>query len=251
MTGITGSPIALQLYTVRDETAQDFPQTLRYIAAMGYTAVEFAGYGNLPSKDMAALLADIGLYAASTHVRLDALEQDIEYQLNYCLDIGCTNLILPWLPPEQRTPEAFQRLAPRLNEFGRRCSERGITFGYHNHNFEFEQYNDSYLLDLLLASTDPTLVSLEFDVYWAAYAEVDPIAYLRRHKGRIPIVHLKDMAPDSSFTEIGDGTLNMGAIYLAAKDNGTRWFVVENDKPRIPSLESARRSLLNLQSIMA
>ena len=156
--------------------------------------------------------------------------------------------MLPWLPTEQRRPEALRALAPRLNEFGRRCRERGVTFGYHNHNFEFERSDGAYLLDVLLDSTDPALVNLELDAYWAAYAGVDPSAYLRQRAGRVPLVHLKDMAPDRTFTEVGDGTLDMAAIMEAAREGGARWFIVENDKPQIPSLESARRSLENLRA---
>src|SRR5690349_10810379 len=81
---MTEQTVALQLYTVRDETAKDFKQTLKYVAEMGYPAVEFAGYGNIASKDMATLLADFDLRAASTHVSLAALNKDLERELNYC-----------------------------------------------------------------------------------------------------------------------------------------------------------------------
>ncbi|HEY7417229.1 MAG TPA: sugar phosphate isomerase/epimerase, partial [Ktedonobacteraceae bacterium] len=58
--------IGLQLYTVRDETAKDFKLTLRRVSEMGYPAVEFAGYGDIDSKDMATLLADVDLRATSS-----------------------------------------------------------------------------------------------------------------------------------------------------------------------------------------
>ena len=53
--------VALELYTVRDETSRDFAGTLRRVAQIGYTGVEFAGYGNLTSQEMSALLAETGL----------------------------------------------------------------------------------------------------------------------------------------------------------------------------------------------
>ncbi len=243
--------LALQLYTVRDETARDFAGTLRRVAEMGYPAVEFAGYGGLTSKQMAALLAETGLRASSTHVGLAILEQDLEQAITYCLDIGCPFLVLPWLAPELRTAEAMQRLAPRFNEIGRRCRERDVTFGYHNHAFEFAQSNGAYLLDILLNETDPALVALELDVYWATYAGVDPITYLHTRAGRVPLVHLKDMTPERTFTEVGDGTLNIQGIIEAAQQAGTQWYVVENDAPVIPSLESARRSRENLHTLLA
>jgi sugar phosphate isomerase/epimerase len=240
-------PIALELYTVRDETASDFAGTLERVAALGYGAVEFAGYGDLPAPALRDLLARTGLQASSTHVGLAALEADLAREIDYCLTIGCRYLVLPWLAPDRRDPPSLAALAPRLNEFGRQCKEQGITFGYHNHNFEFEQADGTYLLD----STDPALVTLEFDVYWAAYAGVDPIAYLRQRSGRVPLLHMKDMAPDRSFTEVGDGSLDMAGLVSTADQTGVQWLIIEHDKPTLPSLESAARSLANLRQIVS
>ncbi len=248
---MNSNSVALQLYTVRDETARDFAGTLRRVAEIGYPAVEFAGYGGLASAQMAALLAETGLQAASTHVGLANLEQDLEQAISYCLEIGCSFLVMPWLAPESRSAESMRALAPRFNEIGQRCRERGISFGYHNHAFEFAESNGHYLLDILLNETDPALVALEFDVYWAAFAGVDPIAYLHKYPGRVPLVHLKDMTPERTFTEVGEGTLDIEGIIQAAQQGGTQWFMVENDAPSIPSLESARRSYENLHRFLA
>jgi len=244
--------VGLQLYTVRDQTAQDFKRTVQRVAEMGYSAIEFAGYGGLMSREMAALLADTGLRAAGTHIGLSMLEQNIERELNYCLDIGCPFMVMPFLPPELRNTESIHALATRLNRAGQRCQQRGITLAYHNHAFEFEcdQQSNQYWLDILLNETDPEVVKLEFDVYWAAFAGVDPVAYLRRYAERVPLLHLKDMATDRTFTEVGDGTLDIANICSVALAGGTRFLLVENDQPRVPSLESARRSLENLNSML-
>src|ERR1700730_2912924 len=176
---MTNQLVGLQLYTVRDETAKDFPITLHRVAEMGYAGVEFAGYGGISSKDMAAFLANLGLRALGTHVGLAALESDLDGELNYCLDIGCSFIILPWLSQEYRNADGMRLLAERLNEMGHHCHKRGITLVYHNHDFEFAQSQPSadspktYLLDTLLATTDPALVKLELDTYWAAYPCVD------------------------------------------------------------------------------
>jgi sugar phosphate isomerase/epimerase len=241
--------IGLQLYTVRDQTAQDFRATIRAVAQMGYTGVEFAGYGDLSPTEVAALLQETGLQAAGTHVRFATLEQDLDGEIAYCLAIGCPYLVAPSLPREQYSAEGFRALAPRMNEIGSLCHERGITFVFHNHYDEFKRSNGSYLLDLLLDATDPALVKLELDTYWAAYAGVDPIAYLNRRAGRVPLIHLKDMTPERSFTEVGAGTLDIPGYQQAAQNAGTRWYIVENDAPVLPSLESARRSVEYLRTL--
>jgi len=241
--------VGLELYTVRDETGRDFAGTVRKVAALGYPAVEFAGYGDLSAEEMRDLLAETGMRAAATHVGLAALEADFDREIDYCRTIGCSNLILPWLPLEQRSPDFLAALAPRLNEFGRRARAAGITFGYHNHDFEFVLEGGQSLLARLLDATDPELVTLELDVYWAAYAGSDPIELLRHYAGRVPVIHLKDMDSERRYTEVGDGTLKIKEIVTAAVDGGTSWLIVEHDAPTLPSLESAKRSLENLRAL--
>jgi sugar phosphate isomerase/epimerase len=235
--------VALELYTVRDQTVRDFAGTLRRVAQIGYRGVEFAGYGNLTAQEMSALLAETGLLPVSTHLGLDALhDSQLEASIRYCLDIGCSFMVLPWLANEWRTREGMQALAPRLNAIGRRCQEHGITFAYHNHDFEFTRVDEVYLLDYLLQATDASLVKIELDVYWVAYAGLDPVAYLHALGNRVVLLHLKDMAADRSMTEVGMGILNMQQICAFAQIGGL-WGIVEHDHPQIPSLESAQISL--------
>ena len=234
--------VALQLYTIRDETKQDFAGTLKWVSQIGYAGVEFAGYGNLTSVEMSALLAETKLKAVSTHLGLDALEnQQLSASIRYCKDIGCSYIVLPSLQKEWRTKEGIKVLAPRLDAIGRQCQKHGITFGYHNHDFEFTRVDGVYLLDYLLQATDPSLVKIELDVYWAAYAGVDPVSYLQILADRVVLVHLKDMAADRSMTEVGKGILNMQQICAFAQARSL-WGIVEHDYPQIPSLESARIS---------
>ncbi|GCE10171.1 sugar phosphate isomerase/epimerase family protein [Tengunoibacter tsumagoiensis] len=244
MTDIVG----LQLYTVRDETAKDFKATVRRVAEIGYAGVEFAGYGDLSATELQALLHETGLKAVGTHVGLYAIENDFEREVDYCLATGNNLLIIPWIEEKLRTGDAFKRFSESLNSYGQRLQERGITLAYHNHDFELQPAGESTLLDQLAATTDPTLVKLELDTYWVAFAGVDPIAFINRHPGRIASVHLKDMTPERTFTEVGDGTLDIAGIVQAARNSGTQRFIVENDQPAIPSLESAQRSFENLHS---
>ncbi len=235
--------VALALYTVREETKHDFAGTLQRVAQIGYAGVEFAGYGNLTSSEMSALLAETGLIATSTHLSLAALDgPQLSASLQYCQDIGCTFIVLPSLPKEWRMQEGVKVLAPRLNAIGRQCQEHGITFAYHNHDFEFASEDGVYLLDYLLQATDPALVKIELDVYWAAYAGVDPVSYLQKLADRVVLIHLKDMAADRSMAEVGKGILNMQEICAFAQARGL-WGIVEHDHPQIPSLESAQISL--------
>ena len=240
--------VALQLYTVRDETGGDFAGTLRRVAQMGYTGVEFAGYGGLTAQEISAILAETGMRAVSTHLGLYALkDSQLDEAIRYCQDIGCAFIVLPWLAKGLHTKEGMKTVAPRLNAIGQRCKEQGITLAYHNHDFEFSRVDGVYLLDSMIQATDPALVKFELDVYWAAYAGVDPVSYLRALDDRVVLIHLKDMAADRSMTEVGKGMLDMRGICAFAQARGL-WGIVEHDHPQLPSLESARISLEYLRS---
>jgi sugar phosphate isomerase/epimerase len=105
-------------------------------------------------------------------------------------------------------------------------------------------------LQLYTERDEPELLKLELDTFWAAFADADPISSIHKYLGRIVALHLKDMTPNRTFTELGDGTLDIIGYTKAAQSGGTRFFSVENDSPSIPSLESARRSFDNMRRSM-
>jgi len=175
------SQVALELYTVRDETKRDFAGTLRRVAQMGYAGVEFVGYGNLSAQSMNSVLAETGLKVPGTHVGLESLTaEQLDASIRYCRAINCPLMVLPSLPQASRTLEGIRALAPQLNSIGQRCRDAGLDFGYHNHDFEFASIEGHTLLEHLLEMTNPDLVKIELDVYWAAYAGHDPLALLNR-----------------------------------------------------------------------
>jgi sugar phosphate isomerase/epimerase len=249
---MSARPIGLQLYGVRSELACDFRDTLRQVAEAGYEEVEFAGYGGLSAPQMAALLREFKLRAVGSHVGLRLLDQDLEGEIDYCLAIDCPSIAIPTLTPQWRstTAEGYRALAAYLSRIGRRCRQRGITLVYHNHDFDFVQDEGRYLLDILLAESDPDDLQLELDCGWTAYCAVDPVAYLHAYAGRVPLVHLKDLAADRSFIDLGAGTLDIAAHYHAALACGAQRILIDNDTPQPPVLDSVRRSLAHLRRIL-
>jgi sugar phosphate isomerase/epimerase len=245
------APIALQLYTVREESARDFAGTMQKVARTGYPGVELAGAGGVSAKDLRFLLDDLGLQIAGSHVALNVLENELESALDYNSALGNERIVCPWLPVEQRTAEGYRRLADSLNSVGAACKARGMELCYHNHDFEFESFDGQTGFDILFGSTDPDLVKIELDTYWAIKGGFDPVELIRKHSGRIPLIHLKDMTADESrtFAEVGEGTIDWAPIFEAGDANGAAWYIVEQDKFARPPLESIRISLENLKKM--
>jgi sugar phosphate isomerase/epimerase len=243
--------ISLQLYTVREETARDMPATLRKISEIGYPAVEFAGYGGLTPQDLKPVLDDLGLQTSGVHVPLDAWETNPETVLADMHALNCAHAILPSAPPQRRTDEAsVARLAEDLNSWGGLCLREGVTFSYHNHDFEFAPLGGSTMWDVLVRETDPELVGLELDPYWIKYAGTDPESVLRDVANRVSLVHLKDMAPDNTRSDlpVGEGTLPWNTLLEAANAAGVEWFIAEQDNPS-DALEDVTTSLQHLHSL--
>ena len=243
--------ISLQLYTVRQETARDMPGTLRRISEIGYPAVEFAGYGDLIPQDLKTIIDDLGIRASAAHVPFDSWATDPEAVISDMLALDCAHAVLPTGPPEYRRDEAaVARLAESLNRWGELCRQSNITFSYHNHDFEFAPLGPTTMWSVLVRETDPELVHFEVDLYWVKYGGADPETVMRDVGDRVRLVHLKDMAPDDTRSDlpVGEGTMPWSALLEAADAAGVEWYVAEQDNPR-DALEDVRTSLRNLREL--
>lgn len=245
-------PIALQLYTVREDAARDFVGTLEQVAAIGYTAVELAGNVPLTPRAYKEKLDTLGLTVASSHVALARLESELDRVIEECETLQCPTIVCPFLPPERRSEDDYRQLAPSLNRIGEVAKSSGLGFCYHNHAFEFETKIDGMAAyDWLMANTDPSLVHVEIDVFWVKKAGRDPAALIEQYACRVPLVHLKDMTADAeqTFAPVGTGSVDFGPIFAAAERGGARWYIVEQDRAEGSALEAARISLTNLRAM--
>ncbi len=252
MVDLPENPIAVQLYTVRDAAREDFAGTLRQLAEGGARAVEFAGYGGMPIGELDALLDELDLRVAGAHVPLTAWEENPDAALADLVVAGGEYAVVPWLPPERRGSAAETReLAANLNRWAALAKAAGIGFAYHHHDFEFNPLPDGdgdTIFSILVNETDPTLVGIEVDVYWAARAGVDPAHLLGELQGRVPLVHLKDLGPEPDHADLpaGEGTLRWDDILPAANTAGARWWVIEQDNPADP-IPDALRAIRNVE----
>jgi len=243
--------ISLQLYTVRELTAPDMTGTLRRLAEMGYAAVEFAGFGGLSSRELRGVMDDLGLRASGAHVPLDAWESDPASVIADMHAIGSSHAVVPMAPPDRRGDAgSISRLAEAFNGWGELCRAEGLTFSYHNHDFEFARIGETTMWDVLVRETDPSLVHLELDLYWVKHGGSDPETVLRDVGDRVSLVHLKDMAPDETRSDlpVGEGTMPWHQLLRTADELGVEWFVAEQDNPR-DAMEDVETSLRTLEDL--
>lgn len=264
-------PVALQLYSVRDDMASDFEGTLRKVKEMGYDGVEFAGLFDHAPAEVNALCKEIGLTPISAHVPIVDMIADAEKTFADYEAVGCKYAAIPHVD-ETRRPggEKFEETVRLAAEFGEVAKKHGITLLYHNHDFEFRKLDDGeYGIDYLYRNTPADLLQTEFDTCWVNFAGENPAEYVIKYTGRAPVVHLKDFYQSGKlkndpyaligvvkeeaeeaeeavfeFRPVGYGVQNMPSILDASVKAGAGWVVVEQDNPSLglSPLECAKLS---------
>ena len=228
--------ISLQLYTVRAKAAQDLDATLQKVAEIGYKNVEPAGFYGLTAAELRSKLDNYGLKATSAHVQFALFESDPAQAFADMHTLGCEYAIVPFLAEDRRqTREQLEQIAATLNKLGEQAKAENLQFGYHNHAFEFAPVDGTSLFEVLINRTDPDLVKLELDLYWATAGGADALELLKQYPGRFPLLHMKDMEGTGERVDlpVGQGILPWEKIMEQARANDTAYYVVEMDRPRI------------------
>ncbi len=203
--------INLQLYSIKDDTAKDFFGSLEKVAKMGYSGVEFAGFGGISATDMKAKLDELGLEAVSAHFGLPDLTGDkLIENINYLKTVGASFIVCPWA--QMKTVEEAKALVSQFNEIGKICKENGLLFGYHNHDFELIPDNGEYPLEVLFDNIDPEYVMQQPDLFWVEYAGLNAQEYIEKNKERCPIIHIKQIKGKDN-VNAGDGTIDIKKLY--------------------------------------
>jgi sugar phosphate isomerase/epimerase len=256
-----GKPVGIQLYTIREAMDADAPGTLKKLRAIGYGAVETAGFGKRTAKEFRQLLEDNGLVCPSAHLGFDpnnlnaALDDSnalgAKYAASGSLD-GLVNAEKPkaWSATRAMSRDEAKRTAELCNRIGEAAKKAGLQYAYHNHAFEFTDLGDgTNTFDLLLHDTDPALVKFEIDCGWMVFAGHDPVAYFNKNPGRIPLIHVKDFlrnadgAPkEMRGAELGRGVVDYKPIFAAAAKAGLQNYFVEQEGPfaRMTPMEAAK-----------
>jgi len=222
-------PISIQLYTLRDEAAKDFPAVLKMLSDTGYVGVEFAGLHGHSPKEIAGLLKELNLVGSSAHVGLPTPENIAELADTHGT-LGITRLVSGFGPDDFKTLDGVKESAGKFQAAASLCKENGLTFGIHNHDWEFNRLEDGRLVYDVMLELAPDAFS-ELDVYWAEVGGSDPAGVVAKHSSRLPLLHIKDgpAVKGKNMTAVGSGKLNIPAIIGAADPNVTKWLVVELD----------------------
>lgn len=247
----------VQIATVRREATQDLAQLLRTLHQIGFTQVELQSvvYSH-PAATLRQMIEDAGLHTPAGHFALS----DIEAKLDYARELGLQYMVAMLPRPRLASLDQFRAIAAQLNQIGANVRSHGMEFALLFHNSELMPQDNRSGFNELMIHTNPTLVSLEVDVYWIAQAGLDPTAFLRKHKDRVKLLHLKDRlagfpssyttdAGSDHSTELGKGTIPWPALLRQAQHQSIRYAFLDYDKVVIPILESLNQSFAYLKTL--
>ena len=185
--------VGLQLYSVRDDMEKDMDATLAAVKEMGYDYVEFAGYFGKSAEEVKALLDKNGLKCISVHQAPQLFFDEGQKAIDYIKTIGAKYCAIPWYEKGKLAGSAeWNDTVSKFTQLGKDLKENGIQLLYHNHDFEFDKYEDKYLIDWIYESIPSDIINPEFDTCWVRYAGEDPCKYIEKFSGKTDVLHLKD-----------------------------------------------------------
>ena len=249
-------PVALQLYSVRNDCKSDFPATLKKVKEMGYDGVELAGFNGLNVSELNAITKDLNLKIFSAHVDRSELMNDPLRSAELYEALGCDFVAYPWSGTDELAGGArYSDFIETTKKISRSLKVRGIELMYHNHDHELKLHEGQTLLDNLIFDLGES-IKLELDVCWCKVGGFEPCQFLRDHKGKIPVVHFKDYTGSKedgtfAFAPLGQGSLDIAELLVAFNECGAEWIVVEQDEPTdgMTALECAKASIDYLKDL--
>jgi sugar phosphate isomerase/epimerase len=226
-------PIAVQLYSVRHIAQKDLAGVLEQVAKLGFKGVEFAGYYGHEAGAVRKMLDANGLKVAGTHTALNLLQGDeLPKTIDYMKTIGNKNVIVPSMPGQYRkSVDGWKEAARVFNEINEKVKGHGLVLGYHNHTVEFEKPEGTTEtpFDAFFGTAMPA-VKVQLDIGHTRRAGADPLEVIRKYKGRVISVHIKEYNPNNPDAPLGDGLVQWKEIFAELEKQGkTEWYIVEEE----------------------
>lgn len=241
-------PLGLQLYSLREAAAKDFPGVLKKVAAMGYKGVEFAGLHGMKPAEVAKIVRDLGMECVSAHMPCPTPE-NVNQVVDDAKALGIGYIVTGGWIDNFKDYTSILAFAAKVEAGAELVAPHGLQVGIHNHWCEFDHKVEGKLPHaIFMALTRKAFAQL--DIYWTKFGGTDPARYLARLKGRVPLIHVKDGTleknekggPCTPHTAVGAGKVNIPAAIRAAEKAGAKWLHVELDNCATDMEEAVRQS---------
>jgi sugar phosphate isomerase/epimerase len=234
------------------ELEADWQSAMSQAVSFGFTEYEGGLQGDSPALFL-DFCRQIGLRPAAGGVQfsedLDAVQQSFD-RINQ-LEMKYAVTYWPWFSGGPFKLDDCKKSVEVLNKMGALAEVNGLVFCWHNHDKEFHAMEEGLPFHYLMQNTDENLVKCEMDIYWVKKGGGDPLEILKQYAGRIPILHVKDMAAgeEQDFACPGSGIIDFAPIFAEAQRQGIKHYFVERDNvpDGLVCLQSSSEYLKNLR----
>ena len=289
---IGNAPCSWGIEFASDPAYPTWQSVLSQCAQAGYTGIELGPVGFMPEDpvELGEALAQheldlIGGVVFRPYHDPDAWDDVLDGTLRTCKALvahGAKHLVLIDSISPRRAPTAgraneaeqmdsaeWAAYRDRIKESAKIGVDHGLTVGIHAHAAGFMDFEPE--LERLLDEVDEDILKICFDTGHHSYAGFDPVAFMKRHIGRISYMHFKDIDPavkadvvakrtdfytacgQGIFCNLGQGDVDFAAVRQVLLDSGFEgWCTVEQDcDPSMPGtpMEDAQANREYLQSI--
>lgn len=227
---------AVILFTLRDhiKTRGDALASFDKVAQIGYKSVQVSGMDQtlFPEEELREVLLERGLSICATHEPAKTILEDTPRIIDRLSRLGVTYTAYPHPAGiDFNDPAAVKDFLEKLEKAAQKMAEAGQVLCYHNHAGEFFKPDGrTTIMDRIYSETS---LQAEIDIHWVQRGGENPLAWMEKMHGRLPLLHLKDYKVDATgtpqFAELGNGTLPLKAIVAAAEISGCRHYIVEQD----------------------
>ncbi len=226
--------IGAQLYTVREycKDLEGFGETLKKIADIGYEFVQVSGTCPYEADWLKKELDANGLRCVLTHTNPLAIKDDTEKVIQDHKTFGSKLIGIGAMPGGFQGAD-YDSFAEQFRPAAKKIAESGLYFMYHNHQFEFAKDEKGRTGIERLAEAFPAEeMGFTLDTFWVQFGGGDPAYWIKQLAGRVPAIHLKDMAVFENkqrMAVVGEGNINFSRVLYEAENAGTEYLLVEQD----------------------
>ena len=184
-------PLGVQLYSVRQYAAEDFPATLKKIADIGFKYVEPAGFFNIRPSEFLKVCGNLGLKVCSSHSPWARDPHSLGEAMDLADDLTLKTIVCGWGPDDFKDMDAIKRTAEKTSQIQEVLARNGYTLFQHNHYWEFERIDGRVKYEIF-KELCPN-VKYEIDCFWSTNkGREDAVEMLRPFVKDTILLHMKD-----------------------------------------------------------
>lgn len=258
--------VGIQLLIFGKREKEDFEGVLRDCRKAGYSSIEtnvlFDTYSCTQLRETSE---KYGLEYAAIHAGFDIFreQKNVDKLIKDSVDVGARYLICSGVGKDNGL-NGFKEAASLFNYVGKKCKDASLIFCYHNHSFEFEEFDGIKGIDLLGKETNPEFVKFAIDIAWVYIGGGNLEEFIKKYENRCGYYHFKDALLKGNppipwntvlerkaiiWMELGKGEVDLAGAYKAIKKYNLEYIVYEQDATQISALEAIIDSKRYLKSL--